>query len=204
LLHWPTGRARRGGTLADHEITRLLGIAAQGDAAAFEQVAAWAYTELERLAASRMRRRYGGRLDGLTLEPAALVNETFLRLLEKPIGFENRRHFLAFASRLMLGALADYERRRRAQKRGGDRLRVTLTGLADDVRSPDVALSDLEAAFEELEALDARKAEIVKLRVLWGASNEDAARLLEISESTVERDWRFSRMWLGERLGIVA
>jgi RNA polymerase sigma factor (TIGR02999 family) len=104
----------------------------------------------------------------------------------------------------MLGALADYERRRRAQKRGGDRLRVTLTGLADDVRSPDVALSDLEAAFEELEALDARKAEIVKLRVLWGASNEDAARLLEISESTVERDWRFSRMWLGERLGIVA
>jgi RNA polymerase sigma factor (TIGR02999 family) len=193
-----------GDTLSEHEITRLLGLAAQGDAAAFGEVAGWAYAELERLAASRMRRRYGGRLDGLTLEPAALVNETFLRLLEKPTGFENRRHFLAFASRLMLGALADYERRRRAQKRGGDRLRVTLTGLADSDESPGVVLSDLEAALEELEALDARKAEIVKLRVLWGANNEDTARLLEISESTVERDWRFSRMWLGERLGIVA
>jgi DNA-directed RNA polymerase specialized sigma24 family protein len=67
---------------ADHDITRLLGRAAEGDDTAFEQVAAWAYAELERLAARRMRRRYRGRLDGLTLEPAALVNETFLRLLE--------------------------------------------------------------------------------------------------------------------------
>jgi len=186
---------------ANHDITRLLGRAAEGDGAAFERVAAWAYAELERLPERRMRRQYGGRLEGLTLEPAALVNETFLRLLEKPVGFANRRHFLAFASRVMLGALADYERRRRAGKRGGDRLRVTLTGLAE-AAPPDVRLTDFEAALGELEALDARKAEIVKLRVLWGASNADAARLLEVSVPTVERDWRFSRLWLGERLGV--
>ena len=149
-----------------------------------------------------MRRRYRGRLDGLTLEPAGLVNETFLCLLENPTGFANRRHFLAFASRVMLGALADYERRRRAGKRGGDRLRVTLTGLSAEARPPDVRLIDFEAALGELEALDVRKAEIVKLRVLWGASNADAARLLEVSVPTVERDWRFSRLWLGDRLGV--
>jgi len=186
----------------DHEITRLLSLAAEGDDGAFGQVAAWAYAELERLAARRMRRHYGGRLDGLTLEPAALVNETFLRLLENPSGFANRRHFLAFASRVMLGALVDYERRRRADKRGGDRLRVTLTGLSAAAEPPDIRLSDLEAALADLEGLDPRKAEIVKLRVLWGASNADAARLLEVSASTVERDWRFARLWLGERLGI--
>jgi RNA polymerase sigma factor (TIGR02999 family) len=187
---------------ADHDITRLLGRAAAGDEGAFEEVAAWAYAELERLADRRMRRQYRGRLDGLTLEPAALVNETFLRLLEKPTGFANRRHFLAFASRLMLGALADYERRRRAGKRGGERLRVTLSGLTAAAGPPDVRLTDLEAALGELEALDPRKAEIVKLRVLWGASNADAARVLEVSVPTVERDWRFSRLWLGERLRI--
>jgi RNA polymerase sigma factor (TIGR02999 family) len=187
---------------ADHDITRLLSLAAAGDEGAFEEVAAWAYAELERLADRRMRRQYRGRLDGLTLEPAALVNETFLRLLEKPTGFANRRHFLAFASRVMLGALADYERRRRAGKRGGERLRVTLSGLAAAAEPPDVRLTDLEAALGELEALDPRKAEIVKLRVLWGASNADAARVLEVSVPTVERDWRFSRLWLGERLGI--
>jgi RNA polymerase sigma factor (TIGR02999 family) len=190
------------GGAANHDITRLLGRASEGDDAAFEEVAAWAYAELERLAARRMRRRYRGRLDGLTLEPAGLVNETFLRLLENPTGFANRRHFLAFASRVMLGALADYERRRRAGKRGGDRLRVTLTGLSAKAAPPDVRLTDFEAALGELEALDARKAEIVKLRVLWGASNADAARLLEVSVPTVERDWRFSRLWLGDRLGV--
>lgn len=189
--------------MAGEDITQLLGRAAQGDATAFERVAAWAYSELESLAESRMRRRYR-RLDGLTLEPAALVNETFLRLLEKPAGFANRRHFLAFASQVMLGALADYERRRRAQKRGGDRVRVTLSGLTTPTGEAEVPLGDLDAALRELDALDARKADIVKLRVLWGASNAEVARLLEISESTVERDWRFARLWLGERLELEA
>lgn len=188
----------------DRDITRLLGLAAEGDPAASDRVAAWACAELERLAAARMRRRYRGRLDGLTLEPAGLVNETFLRMLEKPNGFANRRHFLAFASQVMLGALADYDRRRRAGKRGGGQLRVTLTGLEPRREQTDVRLTDLRAALDELEALDGRKAAIVKLRVLWGASNQDAARLLQISVPTVERDWRFARLWLGERLGIPA
>jgi len=185
------------------EITRWLVRAAAGDDEARERVAAWAYDDLERLAASRLRRAYGARAAALTLEPAALVNETFLRLLESPVGFENRRHFLAFASRVMLSALVDYQRERGARKRGGDRVRVTLTGLADHrAAAAEVGPAAFAAALGELERLDARKADVVRLRVLWGAGNAEAARLLEVSVPTVERDWRFARSWLADRLGV--
>ena len=185
--------------MADADITRLLRLAADGDGRALDEVAAWAYADLERLAASRMRRRYRGRVGDATLEPAALVNETFVRLLEHPVGFESRGHFLAFASRVMLSALADYERRRRARKRGGDRARITLTGLVDP--NEEVRLGHFEEALQQLQALDPRKADVVRLRVLWGATLGEAARLLEVSVPTVERDWRFARLWLADRLG---
>lgn len=185
------------------EITLWLGRAAAGDDEARERVAAWAYRDLEQLAERRLRRAYGARAAALTLEPAALVNETFLRLLESPVGFENRRHFLAFASRVMLSALVDYQRGRGARKRGGDRVRVTLSGLADErAAAPEVGPAAFATALAELEALDARKADVVRLRVLWGAGNAEAARLLEVSVPTVERDWRFARSWLADRLGV--
>lgn len=187
--------------MEERDITRLLHQAAEGDRAAFDEVAAWAYTDLERLASARMHRRYPGRAANMTLEPAALVNETFLRLLENPIGFENRRHFLAFASQVMIGALIDYERRRRADKRGGDWMRVTLSGIhAAPVPSHDGEIGTFKEALAALETLDARKADVVRLRVLWGAEVSEVARLLQISEPTVIRDWRFARTWLAERL----
>lgn len=188
--------------MAAEDITRLLRLAADGDTEAFAQVAAWAYVDLERLAASRMRRAFGGRSRGLTLEPAALVNETFLRLLETPTGFDNRRHFFAFASQVMIGALVDYQRRRGAQKRGAGLVRVTLAGLAEGAADPAVEASDLATALDELQELDPRKADVVRLRVLWGADLGEAARFLEVSEKTVQRDWRFARNWLAERLAI--
>jgi len=188
--------------MGDGEITGLLRDAAAGDAAAFERVAAWAYADLERLAASRLRRRYRARAGSPTLEPAALVNETFLRLLEKPTGFANRRHFLAFAGQVMIGALIDYERRRRADKRGGDWVRITLSRVPDAAEDSAGKLEALREALDELERLDGRKADVVRLRVLWGAGVGEIARLLEISEPTVRRDWSFCRVWLAERLGV--
>jgi len=182
------------------DITRLLQAAAAGDRDSLSQVAAWAYDELERLAAGRLRRRFGG--EAITLEPAALVNETFLRLLRNPIGFENRRHFLAFASQVMLNALADYGRRRRTRKRGGDLVRVTLSGVDPAGSSEGVEIQAFHQALQRLEELDRRKAEVVKLRVLWGAESDEIARYLEVSRPTVERDWRFARAWLAESLGL--
>jgi RNA polymerase sigma factor (TIGR02999 family) len=126
-----------------------------------------------------------------------LAHDALLKILDRPLEFENRRHFFGYATRVMARALIDYQRRRNAQKRGGPQLKVTLAEIAEEgVFDAD----DVPAALEELEALDPRKAELVGLRVFWGASMSEIADLLEISESTAERDWRFARRWLATRL----
>jgi RNA polymerase sigma factor (TIGR02999 family) len=199
-----TRRASAGLSLADHPpvskeipVTDLLHRAAAGDARANERVVEWAYGELERLARMRLRAAAAG--SPLTLEPAALVNETFLRLLQHEERFENRRHLLGFASTVMLRVLVDYQRRRGALKRGGADLRVTL-GDVEGPGSGGVEVLDLQRALERLQRLDARKAEIAKLRLLWGYEMSEIADLVEVSLATVERDWRFCRTWLAEAL----
>ena len=178
-------------------VTALLRRAAEGDARAYDRVAAWAYKELERLASARLRRRYSG--SPATLEPAALVNETFLKMLQQPREFENRRHLLAFAGTVMMRVLIDHQRQRHAQKRGGHALQVTLDELSSD-RPEGVDLIDFQHALERLEALDARKGEVLKLRLLWGYEMTEIAEIMEVSLSTVERDWRFARTWMAEAL----
>jgi RNA polymerase sigma factor (TIGR02999 family) len=181
----------------DVPVTELLRRAADGDASAYERVVEWAYVELERLA--RLRLRPGAGKGPWTLEPAALVNETFVKLLQSRDHFENRRHLLGFASTVMLRVLVDYQRQRGASKRGGGNLRVTLSEV-EGVDSNGVEALDLERSLERLHHLDARKAEIAKLRLLWGYEMAEIAALVEVSIATVERDWRFSRAWLAEAL----
>lgn len=182
----------------EEPVTQWLQEAAAGDPKATERLASWAYSELESLAARRMQREFG-RSD-VTLEPAALVNETFVKLLQQPTLFENRRHYLAFVSKVMLRVLKDYQRARRAKKRGGDRVSVTLAGVRDEEAAVPIDVLALEQAFHRLEALDARKAEVARLRSLWGMSMMEIAETLEVSEVTVRRDWRFARTWLAEAL----
>jgi RNA polymerase sigma factor (TIGR02999 family) len=184
----------------EEPVTGWLRAAAEGDSEATERVAAWAYGELERLAARRLQREFG-RAD-VTLEPAALVNETFLKLLQQPVAFENRRHFFAFVSKVMLRVLIDYQRSRSADKRGGDRVRLGLTGVHIGEESGPVDLMAFDQALGRLEGLDARKAEVARLRSLWGLSMDEIAGVLGISEPTVRRDWRFARTWLAEALGL--
>jgi RNA polymerase sigma factor (TIGR02999 family) len=180
----------------DEQVTQWLLDASEGDSAAMEEVAAWAYEHLERAARRQMQLRFGGNLNGLTLEPAALVNETFLKLAREPRQFANRKHFYSFASTVMLRALADYARRRSAAKRGGDAVKVTLS----DVHVQPVEPSRLRELLDELQELDTRKADVVLLRTLWGASMSEVADILEISLATAERDWRFAKAWLVTRL----
>jgi len=184
------------------EITLLLRQASSGDEHAHEELVRRVYGDLENVAGRRMRDRFGPDLAGITLEPAALVNETFLKLLqqERPVDFKNRRHFFAFATRVMLRALTDYQRARAAAKRGGGQVRVTLTGLAKHKESVDSAAEEVRAALAELEELDLRKAEVVALRVFWGCSMLEISETLEASLRTIERDWRFARSWLRKRL----
>ena len=183
------------------DITQLLRRAAGGEEGAFEDVVARVYDELERVAAARMRRSFGHDLPGVTLEPAALVNDTILKLIEHPRDFENRRHFYAYATKVMLRVLIDYQRRRSAEKRGGDRIRITLSDLTPGSKEPTAAgAAELAECLERLAAVDPRKADVVKLRVFWGLGMQEIAETLSSSIATVERDWRFARRWLAFEL----
>lgn len=181
----------------DQPITRLLAAAAQGDRRADERLIQAVVCRLEQIASREMAAGNCGGLDGLTMEPRMLAHDALLKILDRPLAFENRRHFFGYATRVMAHAVIDYQRRRNAQKRGGPQVKVTLAELEDD---QGLELDDVPAALEELEALDPRKAELVGLRVFWGASIAEIAELLGISESTAERDWKFARRWLAARL----
>lgn len=137
----------------------------------------------------------------LTLQPTALVHEAWLRLAgtnADGVAWRDRAHFCAVAARAMRQALVDHIRRRSADKRGGGWERVTLTG----VLGPDagVELLALEGALEQLQALDPRQARIVELRYFGGLSVAEVADCLEVSVSTVEKEWRAARAWLGVAL----
>ena len=181
----------------DQPITRLLAAAAQGDRLADDRLIHAVVGRLEQIAAREMAAGNRGGLDGLTMEPRMLAHDALIKILDRPLEFENRRHFFAYATQVMARAIIDYQRRRNAQKRGGPQCKVTLDELPGDEAFD---LSDVPLALQELEALDPRKAELVGLRVFWGASMSEIADLLEISESTAERDWRFARRWLVARL----
>ena len=100
----------------------------------------------------------------------------------------------------MFRVLIDYRRARGAEKRGGDLLRVTLTDFGDKSAGHEADVVDLAAALERLDALDQRKAEVVKLRALWGLEMAEIADTLGVSLTTVERGWRFARSWLAKEL----
>ena len=136
----------------------------------------------------------------MTLESAALVNETFLKLLEQRKGFRNRAHFFAVANRIMNRVLLDYHRSRKADKRGGKLMRITLTGVHPASADPATEVPDLLAALDRLQELDPRKADVVRLRGLWGLEMPEIAETLGVSLTTVERDWRFARLWITEAL----
>lgn len=184
------------------EITRLFEAAANGEEQAFERAVALVYAELEQMARRALINRYG-RPEGITLEPAALVNESLMRLLPDWPTFANRRHFFAFASKVMRRALADHQRAWGRAKRGGDAVRVTLAVLgADNAEPPQTSAIQICEVLERLEDLDERKGEVVQLRVFWGMKMSEIADMLNVSVATVERDWSFSRAWLTCELGL--
>ncbi len=154
----------------------------------------------------RMAQHYFQREDpGHTLQPTALVNEVYLRLRESPLsGFENRRQFLSFASRLIRQILVDHARERRAQKRGGgvrpgslDEAKATAAASPLDAET----LIALDDALKELERVDARQVRIVELRYFAGLSQPEIAKTLGVSLATVERGWSAARCSLARALG---
>ena len=174
------------------QITALLNEAAKGREGAFDEVVELVYADLERMARRHVRERERAAGRELTLEPAALVNEAYVKLLQQRTPYRNRHQFFAIATKVMLRILTDYHRARAAKKRGGGIPNVTLSGLRSPAMpDPMARVPVLIEAIEQLEALDERKADVLKLRGLWGLSTEQTATALDVSPATVDRDWQF-------------
>ena len=174
------------------EITRLLRAWSDGDRDALQQLTPLVYGELHRLAANYMAHERAGH----TLQPTALVNEAYLRLVDlQGVGWQDRVHFLAVAARTMRRILVDFARSRVYQKRyGGERVALDESLIpAAETGANLVALDD---ALTRLEQIDERKCRIVELRYFGGLQVDETAEALKISPETVARDWRAAKAWL--------
>ncbi|REJ84128.1 MAG: hypothetical protein DWQ36_17010 [Acidobacteria bacterium] len=180
-------------------ITELLRELREGRGASAERLAEAVHGKLQAIAQRELAARFGGRSDQLTIEPGVLADDALMKVLDLQGDFANRRHFYAYATRIMVRALIDYHRQRTAQKRGGGMVRVTLTRVGDEQASS-VDVEQLPPLLDELRELDERKAEIVQLRVFWGMTVAEVAEVMQVSPSTVDRDWRFAQRWLANRL----
>lgn len=173
------------------EITALLQAAAAGDDSAQSELFTRVESELKTLA----HRELGRWPPGASVQTTALVDEIFLRLVGKESTPTDRRHFYAIAARAMHEALID-----RARLRGRRPTDVPLPDGLPDKREEPVDLIDLKQALAQLEGVDPRACEVLRLRIVLGLEFEEIVALLEVSQATVERDLRFARTWLRRRM----
>lgn len=179
-------------------ITELLIDWGQGDQAALEKLMPLVYDELRRLANNYLRREAAGH----TLQPTALVNEAYLKLVgQRSPNWQNRAHFFAISAKLMRRILVDHARQRQAAKRGGSQQqRLSITSAETILKQPEIDLLALNEALDELARMDTQQGRIVELKFFAGLSIEETAEVLGISHATVERDWKMARAWLRRQL----
>ena len=179
-------------------ITKLLIDWSQGDQAALEKLMPLIYDELRRLASNYLRRERAGH----TLQPTALVNEAYLKLVDqRHARWQNRAHFFGISAQLMRRILVDHARQHQAAKRGGSQQqRLSITSAERVVKQPQIDLLALNEALDELALIDPQQAQIVELKFFGGLSIEETAEVLGISHATVERDWKVARAWLRRQL----
>lgn len=179
------------------DITGLLGKYESGDRGALNELFPLVYDELRRLAASRLRDE---RADH-TLQPTALVHEAYLRLIEQRTQtWQNRAHFFGLAAEMMRRILVNHAVKRNAEKRFGNQTRLLLDDIADFTDGRDVNLLLLDEALTRLAEFDPHQAKIVEMKFFAGLTNEEAASVLGVSDSTVKREWRVAKAWLHNEL----
>ncbi len=178
------------------QLTLLLRAWSNGSGPAGDAVMALVYERIRALAANRLRSE-GGRS---AIQPTELVNELVINLLQADVDWQDRVHFFKTVQVAMRNILHDLARRQMAIKNGGGQFRVTL-GAAEQQSTDESA--EAEALHEALRLLreeDARKADVLELSFLVGLGHEEIARVLDISLPTVNRDLRFAKAWLKQRL----
>lgn len=181
----------------NRDITLLLHAAASGERESLDALMAAIYQDMRRLAAHHMS---GERKDH-TLQPTAIVHEAYVRLIDqRSTDWKDRLHFFAVASRIIRRILIDHARASEADKRGGNRTRISLAD--HDVAGPDrdIDLIALDEAMNELAEINPQQCKIVELRYFGGCTVEDVAEVLKIGKRTVDRDWQAAKAWLFLRL----
>jgi len=179
------------------EVTLLLNAWCQGDSQALERLAPLVESELRKLARAYLSHEGPGH----SLEPTALINEAYLRLIEwKAVEWQGRAHFYAVAAKLMRRVLVNHAESRGAQKRGGSAVQVSLMEAAGVAHAPSAEILALNSALDKLAQFDPRKSQLVELRFFAGLNNEEAAEVLGSSPRTLNREWNLARAWLFREL----
>jgi len=185
-------------TSSSAQVTQLLLAWRQGDDAALERLVPVVYQELRRIA----RHYMAGQRPSHTLQPTALINEVYLRLVDcQLVNWQNRAHFIAVCANLMRRVLVDYARSKQYQKRGGGAVQVSLDEGLLPAAEPGRELIALDDALNALAEVDARKSKVVELRFFGGLTTQETAEVLNVSQDTVVRDWRFAKAWLQNEMG---
>ena len=191
------GAAAKTTDLAAPDVTQILRNWSDGNETASDELMPLVYEELRRLARDYLRRE---RADH-TLQATALVHEAYLRLVDdKRVSWQDRAHFYGIAARLMRRILVDHARARNAQKRGGLERKVTLDEATDVSPTGSTDLVALDDALHDFAKSYPRKSKVVELKFFAGLEAVQIAKLLDISEKTVLRDWSFAKLWLCRQL----
>ena len=178
------------------EVTRLLARARAGDADAMGAIYSAVYDELKRAARLQLRRMQDN------FETTALVHEAYLKLGSAQLAAQDRNHLLALSARAMRQVLVDDARARKADKRGGGQCALTLGVVADAGNAAALEVLKLDELLESLHRLDERAAQVVELRYFGGYTEVEVAGMLDISESTLRRDWRRARAFLMKEMAV--
>ncbi len=177
--------------------TQLLLDWQSGDRTALDALMPAVYAELKRLALSHLRRERPFH----TLQATALVNEAYLKLIDsQQVNWQSRAHFFGAAAEVIRRILIDYARAQGAQKRGGDRNRVSLTEANHYLKNQQLDIVELNDALDELSTFDPQLGRLVELRFFGGLSVEETAEVLNISKATFHRQWQTAKTWLYRRI----
>lgn len=179
-----------------NDITVLLHEVSEGGRDAPAKLLELVYDDLRRLASVYLQNEHNAQ----TLQATALVHEAYLRLVDwENVSWQNRAHFFAVAAQVMRRILVDHARAKHAQKRDGGQ-KLALNEAVSFPAQKEVDLLALEEALSSLERIDARQAKIVELRFFGGLSLKETAHVLNISETTVKREWTFAKAWFQREL----
>lgn len=183
--------------MAEGKVNELPPTHHEGDPPSHEELLVHVYDELRRLAANYLRNE---RADH-TLQPTALVHEAYLRLVtQDSVSWRSRDHFVTVAAQMMRRVLVDHARTHARNKRGGGGLKLAIAEVDGVTQAEGQDLAAIDEVLRRLARRYPQKGRVVELRFFGGLSIEETARVLQVSESTVERDWKFARAWLAREL----